>query len=35
MKTEYFTPATISAKSRELLEALPVKRSYTYRLFSL
>ncbi len=27
MKTEYFTPATISAKSRELLEALPVKRS--------
>ncbi len=33
MKTEYFTPATISAKSRELLEAIPAKRSLSHSRF--
>ena len=27
MKAPYFTPASLSAKSRELIETLPVKRS--------
>jgi hypothetical protein len=32
MKTEYITPASISTKSREQLEAIPIKRSCPYML---
>jgi nicotinamidase-related amidase len=33
MKTHYFTPASLSEKSREMMESLPVRRSLEYSGF--
>jgi isochorismate hydrolase len=33
MKTHYFTPASLSAKSREMMESLPVRRSLEFSGF--